>query len=263
MPRLAANLSMLWTELEPFERFRAAADAGFTHVEMLFPQELGDALRLERTLHGLGLEMVLFDPTAGDWSAGERGLLCLSGREEEFIATVSGAVDLAKRLGTRRLNSLVGIPPPGTPDELAERTALENIKRAADLVGAAGAVLLLEAVNNTDVPGYWAGTTARAAALVEAAAHPSVRLQLDQYHAGMAGEDALVSLELWRPLISHVQVADVPGRHQPGTGSQPIPTLLDDLDGHGYDGFVGLEYRPLGSTEASLEWARELLAPRA
>lgn len=262
MPRLAANLTMLWTELEPFERFRAAADAGFTHVEMLFPQDLGDAPRLERTLQQLGLDMVLFDPTAGDWAAGERGLLSVPGREEEFLATIREAIVLAKRLGTRRLNALVGIPPSGTPDDLAEKTAHENIKRAADLIGADGSVLLVEAVNNTDVPGYWAGTTARAAALVEAAAHSSVRLQLDQYHAGMAGEDVLASLDRWRSLIAHVQVADIPGRHQPGTGTQPIAALLDDLDQSGYNGFLGLEYRPLGSTEASLEWARGLLAPK-
>jgi hydroxypyruvate isomerase len=259
MLRLAANLTMLWTELAPMERFNAAADAGFTYVEMLFPQEL-DASQLERTLQRLGLEMILFDPIAGDWAAGERGLLSLPGREEEFIATVKAALILAERLGTKRLNALVGKPPTSTADTVAEQTALENLKRAADLVASAGVVLLVEAVNNVDVPGYWAGTVARAAGLVEAARHPAVRLQLDQYHAGMAAEDALSCLERWRPLVAHVQVADIPGRHQPGTGTQPIAAFLDELDRTGYEGYVGLEYKPLGTSKASLDWAQGLLS---
>ena len=262
MPRLAANLTMLWTELKPIDRFRAAADAGFKYVEMLFPQVF-EPSELERTLGRLDLEMVLFDPIAGDWAAGDRGLLSVPGREEEFLGTVREAAALARRLGTTRLNALVGIPPPSTPDSVVERTALDNIRRAADVVAEAGAVLLVENVNNVDVPGYWAGTAARAAALVEAAAHPAVRLQLDQYHAGMAGEDALACLKRWRSIIDHVQIADIPGRHEPGTGGQPIQSLLDDLDRNAYQGFVGLEYKPLGTTESSLAWARGMIPSEA
>jgi hydroxypyruvate isomerase len=253
MPRFAANLSMLWQELDPYDRFRAAADAGFRHVEMLFPDQL-DSDRLERTLSNLGLQMVLFDPAPGDWAAGERGLLCLPGREGEFLETVRQAVSLAGRLGTRRLNTLAGILPPNVPRDVGERVAAANLQASAPLVEAAGMKLLVEAINTVDMPGYFADTVDRAAQLVNAAESPAVRLQLDQYHVGMAGGDPLAALREYEALVEHVQIADVPGRHQPGTGTQPISAFLDELDRVGYSGFVGLEYRPLGSTEESLTW---------
>jgi hydroxypyruvate isomerase len=255
VPRFAANLTMLWQELDPYDRFEAAAEAGFTHVEMLFPHEL-NADRLAVTLNRFGLEMVVFDPAAGDWAAGERGLLALPGREDEFLVTVHEAIDLATRIGTSRLNALVGIPPPGVGSDQAIATAIANLTRVAPLVRDAGITLLIEAINNVDMPGYWASTVGRAAHLVEVANHPSVRLQLDQYHAAMAGEDAIACLREHFPLVAHVQIADVPGRHEPGTGSQPIGAFLDELDRLGYEGFVGLEYRPLVDTATSLEWLK-------
>jgi hydroxypyruvate isomerase len=193
VPRFAANLTMLWQELDPYDRFEAAAEAGFTHVEMLFPHEL-NADRLAVTLNRFGLEMVVFDPAAGDWAAGERGLLALPGLEDEFLVTVHEAIDLATRIGTSRLNALVGIPPPGVGSDQAIATAIANLTRIAPLVRDAGITLLIEAINNVDMPGYWASTVGRAAHLVEVANHPSVRLQLDQYHAAMAGEDAIACL---------------------------------------------------------------------
>jgi hydroxypyruvate isomerase len=255
MPRFAANLSMLWQDLDPFERFQAAATAGFTHVEMLFPHEL-DSDRLASTLVRFGLDMVVFDPAAGDWAGGERGLLALPGREEEYIASVRDAIALANRIGTTRLNGLVGIPPAGVGHDEARQTAVANLERAAPLVRDAGITMLVEAINNVDMPGYWASTVAMAAQLVQAVNHPNVRLQLDQYHAAMAGEDPLECLRTYRALIAHVQIADVPGRHEPGTGAQPIGDFLRELDRLGYDGFVGLEYRPLVDTASSLEWMR-------
>jgi hydroxypyruvate isomerase len=253
MPRFAANLSMLWQELGPYERIAAASSAGFRFVEMLFPHEL-DADQLQAALERSGVEMVAFDPAAGDWKGGERGLLSLPGREMEFIHGVREAIRLAGRLGTRLLNTLVGIPPAGVGDEQARSTVIANLTMAAPLAADAGITLLVEAINNVDIPGYWAGTVARAVELVEAVHHPNVRLQLDQYHAGMAGEDAIACLHAHLPLIAHVQIADVPGRHEPGTGSQPIEDFLDDLDRVGYVGFVGLEYRPLVDTRSSLRW---------
>ncbi len=255
MPRFAANLTMLWQDLEPYQRFEAAAAAGFTHVEMLFPHQL-EADRLESTLNRLGLDMVVFDPDAGDWAGGERGLLALPGREEEFAGTVRAAIDLAPRLGTSRLNTLVGIPPAGVTSDQARETAIANLNRVAPLAQDAGITLLIEALNDVDFPGYWASTVATAARLVETVNHPSVRLQLDQYHAAMAGEDARECLQAYLPLVAHVQIADVPGRHEPGTGSQPIGDFLRDLDRLGYEGFVGLEYRPLEDTASSLVWMR-------
>ena len=253
MPRFAANLSMLWQELAPFQRFDAAAAAGFARVEMLFPHEL-EADRLAATLETLDLAMVDFDPFPGDWAAGERGLLTLPGREQEFLDGVREAIALATRIGTTRLNTLAGAPPANVTNKEARQTAIANLQRAAPYAQEAGITLMVEAINNVDIPGYWAGTVAVAAALVETVGHPNVRLQLDQYHAAMAGEDAIECLRAYLPLIAHVQIADAPGRHEPGTGVQPIEAFLNELDHLGYDGFVGLEYRPLVDTASSLAW---------
>jgi hydroxypyruvate isomerase len=261
MPRFAANLSMLWQELGPYERFAAASAAGFRHVEMLFPHDL-DADRLEGTLDRFDLEMVDFDPAPGNWAAGERGLLTLPGREMEFLHGVREAIRLAGQIGTTRLNTLVGVPPAGVSDEQARATAIANLTMAAPLAQDAGITLLVEAINHVDIPGYWAGTVGAAVALVEAVHHPNVRLQLDQYHAAMAGEDAIECLHAHLPLIAHVQIADIPGRHEPGTGTQPIEAFLDDLDRVGYEGFVGLEYRPLVDTRSSLRWLKTYEANR-
>jgi hydroxypyruvate isomerase len=258
VPRLAANLTMLWTELDPYDRFRAAADAGFRDVEMLFPHEL-DPVRLERLLSQLGLQMVLFDPAAGDWAGGERGLMCLPGREAEFLLALRSALELAHRLGTKKINALAGIAPASSPPEATERTAMSNLRQAAELAEKEGIELLVENINDTDVPGYWISTVDKAARIVETTGIPNVRLQLDQYHATMAGEDAVDCLRQHMRLIGHVQIADVPGRHQPGTGKAPIGRFLDELDKSDYQGHVGLEYRPLGSTAESLDWAKDYL----
>jgi hydroxypyruvate isomerase len=253
VPRFAANLSVLWQELDPYDRFAAAAKSGFTKVEMLFPQEL-DASRLAATLVRHGLEMVLFDPAAGDWAAGERGTLALPGREEESEHAVRDAISLARRLGTCRLNTLVGVLPTNVSQEQAQATAVANLHRVAPLAEEAGITLLIEALNSVDAPGYWPSTVAAAAHLVETVGRSNVRLQLDQYHAAMAGESAIACLEAYFQRIGHVQIADVPGRHEPGTGSEPIGAFLGALDRLGYEGFVGLEYRPLVDTASSLEW---------
>ena len=253
MPRYAANLTMLWPELDVYDRFRAAAAAGFRRAEILFVHPL-DPARVERELREHRLELVLFDPAPGDWAKGERGLLSLPGREQEFLATLRDAIAAAQRFGTRRLNALAGIPPTGVAREAAERTAIANLRAAVPLVQAARLTLLVEAINSIDMPGYFADTVEKAAALVEAAESPSVRLQLDQYHVGMAGGDARAALRRYGSLVAHVQIADVPGRNQPGTGSQPIPELLEDLDKSGYAGNVGLEYKPRGTMDEALAW---------
>ena len=201
MPRFAANLTMLWPELDVYDRFRAAAEAGFRRVEILFVHAL-DAGRVERALRENGLELVLFDPAPGDWNKGERGLLSVPGREEEFLATVRDAVSSAQRFGTKLLNALAGIPPAGVPRAGAERTAVANLRAAVPLVEKIGATILVEAINPVDMPRYFADTVERAAALVEAADSPSVRLQLDQYHVGMVGADARAALRRYAPLVA-------------------------------------------------------------
>lgn len=253
MPHFAANLSMLWPELEVYDRFEAAADAGFSRVEILFVHAL-DHDRIARLLKQHHLELVLFDPAPGDWDSGERGLLSLPGREAEFAQSIRDALVAAKQLGTGRLNAIAGVLPPGITRAAAEATAIANLRAAAPLAEAAGVLLLVENINTVDMPGYFADTVDRAAALVQAVDRPNVRLQLDQYHVGMMGDDPRAALAQHRELVEHIQIADVPGRHEPGTGKQPIHEFLDDLDEVGYVGGVGLEYRPSTTTEAALAW---------
>ena len=253
MPQFAANLSMLWPELDVYDRFRAAAEAGFSRVEILFVHAL-DQDRVASLLAEHGLELVLFDPYPGNWDAGERGLLSLPGREADFAKSITDALEAAKLFGTHRLNAIAGVLPPGVSREAAETTAIDNLRRAAPLAENHGMLLLVENINTTDMPGYFADTADRAASLVQAVDRPSIRLQLDQYHVGMMGGDPLDAFSRYRELVEHVQVADVPGRHEPGTGQQPIPEFLEDLDRLGYKGAVGLEYRPSTTTEAALAW---------
>ncbi|MCA1644107.1 MAG: TIM barrel protein [Chloroflexi bacterium] len=253
MPRFAANLSMLWPELDVYDRFSAAAEAGFSRVEILFVHAL-DRDRIARLLTENGLELVLFDPAPGDWDGGERGLLSLPGREAEFAQSIAAALDAAKRFGTRRLNAIAGVPPPGVTRQAALQTAVRNLQQAAPAAAAAGVLLLVENINTVDMPGYFAETVDRAAELVQAVDRPNVRLQLDQYHVGMMGGDPRAVLSKYGDLVEHVQIADVPGRHEPGSGQQPIREFLADLDVRGYAGAVGLEYRPSASTDAALAW---------
>lgn len=251
MPRYAANLSMLWPELDVYDRFSAAAEAGFRRVEILFVHQL-DLARVQRLLTEHGLELVLFDPSPGNWDAGERGLMSLPGREDEFLQTIRVAIDTAQRLGVKRLNALAGAPT--VPHETALQTALGNLRTAAELAELAGITLLIEPINTVDMPGYFTSSVEIGVQLVQAADRENVRLQLDQYHVGMMGGDARQALRSYFPLVQHVQIADVPGRHQPGTGSQPIAAFLSDLDELGYAGSVGLEYRPQGTTDEALTW---------
>ena len=253
MPKYAANLSMLWPELDMYDRLLAAADAGFSRIEILFVHSL-DQDRLARLLDDLKLELVLFDPAPGDWEGGERGLAGKPNRRDEFQRTIREALDTAQRLGVGRLNVLTGIPDPGQDQAVTHRTIVDNLSWAASVAEPTGVKLLVENLNNTDFPGIYVSTVARAAQIVNDVNKPNVRVQFDQYHVGMMGGDARAEVRTYRDLVEHVQIADVPGRHQPGTGQQPIPQFLGDLDSLGYQGAVGLEYRPSGPTEAALEW---------
>jgi len=244
---------MLWPELDMYDKFAAAAQAGFKRIEILFVHAL-DHERVERLLQEHDLELVLFDPKPGNWEAGERGLLSLPGREQEFMDSITEAIATAKRFGTHRLNAIAGVLPPGVERQDAERTAIQNLRNAAPLAEAADVKVLVENINPTDMPGYVADTVERAVGIVDAADRPSVKLQLDQYHVGMVGADPRAALKQWIKYVEHVQIADVPGRHEPGTGQQPIAEFLSDLDELGYQGAVGLEYRPAAPMEEALAW---------
>jgi len=253
MPRFCANLSFLWPELEPLERFAAAARAGFEEVEYLFPQEL-PAAGVAGALADNGLRLVLFDAWPGDRDSGERGCLAIPGREAELRRSVDHALELAARFGTRLINVLGGVLPEGLDRAAARGTAIANLLELAPRAGASGVTLLLENLNIHDAPGYVFPTVDAAADVVAAVDHGAVGLQFDFYHVCRAGQEPGELFQRYAHLVRHVQLADTKGRHQPGTGGAPVEDFLRTLDSRGYNGGVGLEYHPLGSTEESLAW---------
>jgi hydroxypyruvate isomerase len=254
--RFAANLSTLWTDLEPIERFVAAATAGFRSVEMLFPQDL-EADDVIAVLSENALELVLFDFNAGDWSAGERGIAALPDRIEEFRTNAVRDLEHARAFGTALLAVLAGKRPESCSREEATATLIDNLRYVADLPEAAGITVTLEAINGHDVPGYHVRHVAEAANIVRAVDRPNVRLQFDQYHVCREEQDPIDEFRLVRDLVAHVQIADAPGRHEPGSGEAPITAFLEQLATDGYGGFVGLEYIPSGATVHSLGWLDE------
>lgn len=254
MPAYSANLTMLWPEvIDPYERFRAAAAAGFARVERLFVHDL-DPLRIKELLEDLTLEMVLFDPYPGDWEEGERGLLAIPGRESELRDTVLTAIATARLLGVPRLNVLSGMLADGVSHHQARDTAAANLAELADDARNEGITLMVEPINDNDWPGYAIPAVSDALEVIRTVDHPNVALQFDAYHVATQGGDVIEQLEAAIEFIRHVQIADVPGRHQPGTGTLPLGRFLTRLDELGYDGAVGLEYIPAGDTAASLAW---------
>ncbi|MBM9468097.1 TIM barrel protein [Nakamurella leprariae] len=245
--QFAANLSLLFTEYPLLERFDRAAAAGFTGVEFFFPYGLPEA-DLTAALTRNGLELVLFNVPMGDWDAGERGLAAQPDREAEFRAGVERAAHWASVLRPQRVNSPTG---PAGPGPAARDTLLRNLTFAAERLRAVGTPLSLEPINRTDVPGAAVATVAEAVAVLDEIGDPDLGIQYDLYHSLMEGEDPGAVLAEHLPRIRHVQIADVPGRHQPGTGAVDFPAFLDRLEGGGYDGWVSLEYHPDGPTEDS------------
>jgi hydroxypyruvate isomerase len=258
LPRLAANLRYLWTELPWAERFAAAARAGFEGVEYQFPYEHGLEPFAEAWAAS-GTRMVLINLPPGDWAAGERGLACLPGREGEFRASVEEAIVYARRLGCSRINCLVGIAPAGADPAALEALLVANLRAAAARLREVGMTALLEPINTRDMPGYLVSGTAAARRIIGAVAAPNLRLQYDVYHMQIMEGDLARTLEAHRDLLGHVQIADNPGRHEPGTGEIRYPFLLDHLDRIGYRGWVGCEYAPSTDTASSLAWAQPWL----
>lgn len=256
MPRFAANLTMLWTEHPLLERLDRAAAAGFGAVEILFPYG-EDAPALKWALDRNDLELVLINLPAGNFAAGERGLANDPARVAEFRDGVVRALDLATTLGAPRLNCLSGLTLPDIPIETQLAVAAENLAHAAEQAQAAGVRVGVEPLNPIDAPGFLLPTTAAALDLLDRAAHPNLDLQYDVYHAQRVEGNLVASVERHLDRIGHVQIADSPDRHQPGTGEINFPFVLDALDRLGYSGWVSLEYKPRGGTDASLAWLRE------
>jgi hydroxypyruvate isomerase len=254
MPRFAANLSMLFTE-SPFpERFALAAEAGFRGVEYLFPYPW-DPQQLREQLEKHNLTQVLFNMPPGDWEAGERGIACLPDRTDEFREGVAEAIRYARALGCQQVNCLSGLRPGDSDDGLLWQTLTDNVRWAADELEHAGIRMCLEAINSrVDMPGFLLDTSGKVVELLREVGSPNVRLQYDIYHMQIMEGDLIRTMERLMPVIGHIQFADNPGRHQPGTGELNFPALFAALDRMGYEGWVSAEYRPATNTGESLDW---------
>ena len=253
MPKFAANLTMLFTEHPFLERFERAARAGFQAVEYMFPYE-EDVDGIARALREHKLTQVLFNLPAGNWGAGERGIAVDPNRREEFREGVGQAVELARRFGCLHINCLVGKRIEAIPAEEQWVCLVENVRLAAGELGRAGITLLIEPINTYDIPGFLLSTSARTMHLLEDAGADNVRLQYDVYHMQRMEGNLVDTMRRLRASIGHVQLADAPARHEPGTGEINFPFVLRELDALGYEGYVGLEYRPSSSTDASFGW---------
>ncbi len=256
MPRFCANLSMLFTEHDFLDRFDAAAKAGFEGVEYLFPYDY-DVNEIKAKLDANNLTQVLFNLPAGDWAGGERGIACHPDRIEEFRSGVDRAIQYAKVLGNEQVNCLAGIQPEGVSDAVAENTLVENLKYAAGKLEQAGIRLVMEAINTRDIPGFFLNNTQQALRIRERVGNDNLALQYDIYHMQIMEGDICPTLQANIGAIQHVQLADNPGRHEPGTGELNYRFIFGFLDQLGYGGWIGCEYKPATTTEAGLGWMKD------
>jgi hydroxypyruvate isomerase len=253
MPKFAANLTMMFNEIDFLDRFAAAAKAGFRGVEYLFPYPY-DKNALKERLERHGLVQVLHNLPAGDWSKGERGIACHPNRVGEFQEGVGKAIEYAKTLGCGQLNCLAGITPADIPLDKVRQTFVDNLKFAAAELKKAGIKLLIEPINTIDIPGFYLTRTAQAVDIIKDVGSDNLFLQYDIYHMQIMEGDLARTMEKNLKLIAHVQLADNPGRHEPGTGEINYPFLFAHLDRIGYTGWIGCEYKPATTTEAGLGW---------
>ena len=253
MPKFAANLTMLFTELPFMQRFEAAARAGFEAVEYLFPYAF-DKKELAAALRTHGLQQVLHNLPAGHWDGGERGIACHPDRVGEFREGVGVAIDYATALGCPQVNCLAGKLPPGVAAQEAHATLVDNLRFAAGELQGAGIRLVIEPINHFDIPGFFLTRTDQALALLDEVASPNLKVQYDIYHAQrMEGElGATLSKHIAR--IGHIQLADNPGRGEPGTGEIAWERVFAAIDRIGYTGWIGCEYKPATTTDAGLGW---------
>ncbi len=253
MPKFSANLSFLYQEHGFLERFAAAAEDGFKAVEYLGPYaEPKD--KVAETLEANGLVQALFNVPSGDWAGGERGIACLPGRVEEFRAGVATALDYAAALKCPKVNVICGLVQPGADLEALEATLVENLRYAAPRCAEAGIKLLIEPINLRDIPGFFLSTTKHAERILEKVGHDNLYIQYDVYHMQVMQGDLVPTYERLRDRIAHIQVADNPGRNEPGTGEINYGFVFAELDRLGYDGWVGCEYKPKTTTTAGLGW---------
>lgn len=252
---LVANLSFLFTDLSLMDRFKAAKEAGLKRVEFMFPYDY-DLDELKRELISNDLELVLFNLPAGNWDAGDRGIALDPERQDEFRAGVAKAVSTAKALNVKQVNCLVGKLRADQSREAQWATLIANIRYAAEQLQNAGVKLLIEPLNHFDAPGFFLNTTDDVLKVISEVGSENVFLQYDTYHAAREGEDLIKILQNKLPQIAHIQIADNPGRHQPGTGEIDYKAFFKKLEEVGYSYAVAMEYAPQPDTVTSLEWIK-------
>lgn len=261
MPQFAANLSWLFQELPFLERFAAAKEAGFTAVEYLFPYAW-DKQQLAQLQKAHGLPLVLHNLPPGDYDAGERGMACHPGREAEFRASVALGIDYATALGCPQVHCMAGLLPEGVSRDAAHACLVSNLRFAAAQCHQAGLRLLIEPINFYDIPGFFLNTTAQAAGILDEVGADNLFIQYDIYHAQRMQGELAATIDKYLPRIGHMQLADNPGRHEPGTGEINYAFLFRHLDAIGYRGWVGCEYKPLTTTLEGLGWLAGAASPQ-
>lgn len=256
--KIAANLTMMFNEHDFLDRFEAARRYGFNGVEYLFPYDYpADAIGEQLVKHNL--EQVLFDFPAGDWANGDRGIAVQPDRVGEFQDGVGLAIEYAQTLGCQRLTCLAGIPEVGSDPETADKTLVDNLRFAADAASAIDAIVLVEPLNTRDVPRTFVSNSSHGNRLIKDTVRDNVRLQFDVYHTQIMEGDLATKFTDLLPVIGHVQIADNPGRHEPGSGEINYPFLLNHISESGYDGWIGAEYVPASETESGLGWVEPYL----
>ena len=254
MPKFAANISMMFNEHAFLDRFGAAAACGFNGVELLFPYEF-PIDEVASALKGAGLTQALFNMPPGNWAEGERGMACIPGREREVMAGAEKALRYAEALDCKTLHLMAGMAPKDIAADRLEATLATNLGTVAKLYAAQRITVVIEPINQRDMPGFFLSYQDQARRVVERSGALNARIQMDLYHCQIMEGDLTRRLERQIAQIGHVQVAGVPDRHEPSEGEVNFPDLFNSLDRLGYDGWVGCEYRPRGRTEDGLAWA--------
>jgi hydroxypyruvate isomerase len=257
MTKLAANLTMLFNEVPFMERFEKASNAGFKGVEFLFPYAFS-ADEIKQKLDHHQLKLVLNNLPAGDWEAGERGIACFPDRIDEFRAGVATAIEYAQILGTPQLNCLAGKAPAGLESKLLRDTFISNLQFAAIELQKANIRLLIEPINTFDIPGFFLSKTQQAIEILGEVNSSNLFVQYDIYHAQRMEGEIANTIQKYLSKIAHIQLADNPGRNEPGTGEINYPYLFKLIDRLGYQGWIGCEYKPLSNTESGLGWIQSI-----
>jgi hydroxypyruvate isomerase len=255
VPKFSANLSFLYQDLPFLERFAAAAKDGFGALEYLGPyaepkETVAEAFREN------GLKQALFNVPSGDWAGGERGIACYPDRIEEFRGGITLALDYAAALHCPQVNVISGLVPAGADRETLENVLVENLKYAAARCADAGVRLLIEPINLRDMPGFFLSTTDHAERILDRVGSDNLYIQYDVYHMQIMQGDLIPTFQRLKDRIAHVQIADNPGRNEPGTGEINYSFVLSELDRLGYDGWVGCEYKPKAGTSEGLGWMK-------